>query len=249
MSKWRQINILLFIVFVAISTSIMYFLGADFWGKQEKPWHLQPSVHEDTLSYKYLSTYSILGKERLIDQWADSSKTHVIILIDGWGVPTNETNLQQFFSLFESIPHKFALHQRLANRTKHAELVEYRQKDSASIFLFGGDSLEYDRKQYISTLGFKELLFCQKCSDSIMIEKLDSLLALKKYSTIAWTSQDAKYGDTNILHLSLDKISALATKYSDIQFIIQGTHRPILGEPTTRRQHKSHWVPSVLLHP
>ena len=166
MNKWRQINILLFAIFVVVSTSIMYFLGADFLGKQEKPWHLQPSVHEDSLSQKYLSTYSILDKNRLIDQWSSTGQKRVIILVDGWGVPIDENVLQQEFSLFENIPHKFAIHQRLANRTKHAELVEFRNNDTTSIYIFGGDSLEYGRTEYIPTLGFKEALFCQKCNDS-----------------------------------------------------------------------------------
>lgn len=249
MNKWRQINIILFATFVVVSTSIMHLLGADFLGKQEKPWHLQPSVHEDSLSKKYLSSYSIIDKIRLIDQWCDSSKKRVIILVDGWGIPIDESILQQDFDIFTNVPHKFALHKRLANRTKHAEQVEFRQKDSASIFLFGGDSLEYGRKQYIPPLNYNELLFCQTCNDSIMIRKLDSILTQNRYTTIAWTTQDTKFGEKNVLHSTLKKISKIAAKHSDTQFIIQGTHRPILGDPIIRRQHKSHWVPAVLLNP
>ena len=249
MNKWRQINILLFAIFVVVSTSIMYFLGADFLGKQEKPWHLQPSVHEDSLSQKYLSTYSILDKNRLIDQWSSTGQKRVIILVDGWGVPIDENVLQQEFSLFENIPHKFAIHQRLANRTKHAELVEFRNNDTTSIYIFGGDSLEYGRTEYIPTLGFKEALFCQKCNDSTVVIILDSLINTHSHNLIAWTTQDTKTGEPEILQKTFTTILNLAKKHSDTRFIIQGTHRPILGTPETRRKHKSHWVPAILLNP
>ena len=90
----------------------------------------------------------------------DSSQVNVFILVDAWGVPVEETLLESDFSLFRDIPHKFALHQRLANRTKHAERVEFRNVVSGNIYLFGGDSTEYDRSTYIKEIGFDKMFFC-----------------------------------------------------------------------------------------
>jgi len=249
MNKIRHINLIVFLTLVVSSTSLMYILGIDFMSKQEKPWHLQPSVSEDSLSQTYREQYLILDKTRLLDTWRDSTQKMVVILIDAWGVPTEESSMQENFSHFTDIPHKFAIHQRLANRTKHAELVEFRNNDSTSIYIFGGDSLEYGRTDYIPTLGFNEIRFCQKCSDSTMAIILDSLINTQSHNLIAWTTQNAKTGEPEILQKTLSTIHDLAKKYSDTKFIIQGTHRPILGSSEMRRSHKSHWVPAVLLNP
>ena len=249
MNNIRRINLIVFLTLVVASTSLMYILGIDFMGKQEKPWHLQPSVSEDSLSQTYREQYLILDKTRLLDTWRDSTQRTVVILIDAWGVPTEESLMQENFSHFTDIPHKFAIHQRLANRTKHAELVEFRNNNSTSIYIFGGDSLEYGRNDYIPTLGFNEIRFCQKCSDSTMAIILDSLISTHSHNLIAWTTQDAKTGEPEVLQKTLTTIRDLAKKHSDTKFIIQGTHRPLLGSPETRRSHKSHWVPAVLLNP
>ena len=195
MIKIRQINLIVFMIFVIASTSLMYILGIDFFGKQEKPWHLQPSLPEDSLSQIYREQYLILDKTRLLDTWSDSTQRTVVILIDAWGVPTEESLMQKDFSHFTDIPHKFAIHQRLANRTKHAELVEFRNNYITSIYIFGGDSLEYGRTEYIPSLGFKEALFCQKCNDSTVVITLDSLINTHSHNLIAWTTQDAKTGE------------------------------------------------------
>ena len=249
MKRIRQINLIVFMIFVIASTSLMYILGIDFFGKQEKPWYLQPSLSEDSLSQNYKKQYLILDKTRLQDIWSDSAKKTVTVLIDAWGVPTEESLMQKEFLQFDVVPHKFAIHQRLANRTKHAELVEFRNNDTTSIYIFGGDSLEYGRSDYIPTLGFNEIRFCQKCNDSTMTIILDSLINTQSHNLIAWTTQDAKTGEPEILQKTFTTILNLAKKHNDTRFIIQGTHRPILGTPETRRSHKSHWVPAVLLNP
>jgi hypothetical protein len=248
MKKIQKINLMFFLLFVAFCTILLYVLGMDFLGRQEKPWHLQPSVHEDSLSVAYTSQYQIYDKIRMIDQVGDSSKRKVLILVDAWGVPTDENLLAEDFSLFAKMPHKYGLHQRLANRTKHAELVEYRNNDTTGLYMFGGDSLEYDRNGYIPTLGYREMLFCDSCSDSVMTLKLDSVLVNAEKSVIAWTTQDSRLGNRGKLHRTLTRIAALAKKYPDVQFIVQGAHRPILGMPEIRRMHKSHWVPVVILN-
>ena len=178
-------------LFLALFSSILFYVA----GKTsmstvfEKPWHLQPSVHEDSLTQTYMDNYTIFGKRRLHLQVADSSRTKVIILVDAWGVSIQEHLLAEEFAVFTDIPHEFALHRRLANRTKHAEKTEYRETLPPNFYLFGGDSTEYERTAYVREIGFSDALFCQRCTDSVMLGKLDSLLSVDSLKTIAWTTQ------------------------------------------------------------
>ena len=81
-----------------------------------------------------------------------------------------------------------------------------------------------------------------------MIEHLDSMLSETQFNTIAWTTQDSRFGDENKLTSLLKNIAKLAEKHPTIQFIIQGTHRPILSTPEKRRENYPHWVPVVVLN-
>lgn len=248
MNKWRRINLLFFLFVVIASTLVLYFLGMDFLLRSGKPWHLQPSVSEDSLSQHYCEQCLFFDKKRMSDQIEGPSKTKVLILVEGWGVPLDDSLLDEDFSLFSDLPCKVGLHRRLLNRTKHAEQVELRNADSAGIFIFGGDSLEYERKEYIPALGYKESIFCQLCSDSTVAIKLDSVLVSRKNQKVAWTTQDSRSGDRKRLHDTLRKIASLAKKHAEVLFIVQGTHRPILGSPEIRRMYKSHWVPVIILN-
>ncbi len=249
MNKLQKINIIVFIIIVFVLAVLAYLRGFfDFSSPLGKPWHLQPSVHEDSLSQEYLERYRILDKKALRLQLYDSSRVNVFILVDAWGVPIDETLLESDFSLFRDIPHKFALHQRLANRTKHAERVEFRNAVSGNIYLFGGDSTEYDRPTYIKEIGFDNMVFCQKCNDSVMISKMDSVLVEASLKFVAWTSQSSRLGDRDSLQMSLRQIADFAKRHPGLRIIVQGTHRPVLGTPETRNAHKSHWVPVVILN-
>lgn len=249
MKKWKKINLCAFIAVVIVLAFLRYVLGSMVFSSAfEKPWHLLPSVHEDSLSQKYLDEYRILNKKSLFRQMYDSSQVNVFILVDAWGVPIDETLLESDFSLFRDIPHKFALHQRLANRTKHAERVEFRNAVSGNVYLFGGDSTEYDRPTYIKEIGFDKMVFCQKCNDSVMISKMDSVLVEDSLKFVAWTSQSSRLGDRDSLQMSLRRIADFAKRHPGLRIIVQGTHRPVLGTPETRNAHKSHWVPVVILN-
>lgn len=249
MKKWEKINLLVFAVVVVVLAFLTYVLSSmDFSSPFGKPWHLLPSVHEDSLSQKYLDEYQILNKKSLFRQKYDSSQVNVFILVDAWGVPVDESLLEVDFSLFKDIPHKFALHQRLANRTKHAERVELRNAVAGNVYLFGGDSTEYDRLAYIKEIGFDKMVFCQKCSDSVMISKMDSMLVDGSLKFMAWTSQSSRLGDRDSLQKSLRQIADFAKRHPGLRIIVQGTHRPVLGTPETRNAHKSHWVPVVILN-
>lgn len=249
MNRWQKTNFICFLTLVFLTCGIVYFAERmNMSSPYEKPWHLLPSVHEDSLSQTYKTDYIIFDKRRMIQQNADSSQKQVLILVDAWGVPLQENLLKQDFAIFEDLPHLLALHQRLANRTKHAEMTEYRGATIPNTYLFGGDSMEYNRKHYIEELGIEQALFCQRCSDSIMVFKLDSLLSINSLQTIMWTTQTSRTGDRDSLRKTLKKIATLAKSHPEVSFIIQGTHRPVLGTPETRLAHKSHWVPVVILN-
>lgn len=249
MNKWQRINLICFSVLIFITAGLVYALSfMDFSSPFGKPWHLLPSVHEDSLSQGYLTDYEILNKKSLLRQVYDSSRTNVFILVDAWGVPIQESVLKEEFDFFEKAPHEFALHQRLANRTKHADLVELRNDVPNNIYLFGGDSLEYNRSKYVREMGFNRMQFCQKCEDGKMIAMLDSLLENDSLQFIAWTSQSSRSGDKDSLHKSLKLIADFAERHPEVQIIVQGAHRPVLCGPEVRNSYKSHWVPVVILN-
>lgn len=249
MNKWQKISLICFLAIAVTSASLIYVLGTtSFSSPFGKPWHLSPSEHEDSLSLDYLNRYRIIDHKPLSQYYFDSSRTNVFILVDAWGVPVQESILSEEFAIFESLPHSFALHQRLANRNKYTERVELRNPPQNNLYLFGGDSLEYNRQKYIKELGFEKTSYCNKCSDSLMLTKIDSILAVDSLKFIAWTTQSSRTGNKDSLRKSLSLIANFANKHPKQQIIMQGTHRPILGSPEIRNAHKSHWVPVVILN-
>lgn len=249
MKKYQKLNLIVFMSIV-IATSLLFYISQMVAQPSfnEKPWHLQPTVHEDSLSNEYKSLYTILGKQRIYQQLKDTSKLQIIILVDAWGVPINENLLAEDFTFFKDVPHVFALHQRFANRTKHAERIEFQNDYPENIYIFGGDSAEYHRLEYVREMGFNNAAFCQFCSDSVMIEKIDSLLAQDSLKFVAWTTQSSRTGDRDSLHHSLQLIAGFAKRHPEATIVVQGTHRPILGTPETRRSYKAHWVPVAILN-
>lgn len=216
MTKSQKINLAIFLAFIAVTVLLSYVLGTDFMGKQEKPWHMQGAVHEDSLSQEYIGKYKILDKVPVSLQIDRTKEKRVLILIDAWGVPFDEQKLAKEFAIFKDVPHEYTIHKRLKNVTKHAELVEFRTDSTESI---------------------------------VAIEKLsrlDSLLMNSDYKTIALTIHDSKEGSEESLCKVLNKIAELMKKFPDVQFIVQGAHRPIFGIPETRRQYYAHWVPVVI---
>ena len=249
MKKFQKINLIAFVIFVFIVSSLVYVLGTmDFSSPFGKPWHLLPSIHEDSLSQKYLAEYRILNHKSLFEQLHSASRKNVFILVDAWGVPVQESVLENEFGYFTKVPHMFALHQRLGNRDQHAERVEFRNALEDKMYLFGGDSLEYLRPSLVSGIGFERMLFCQNCNDKVMIAKIDSLLEIDSLKFVAWTTQSSRGGDKDSLHKSLKLIADLALRHSDVHFVVQGTHRPVLCNSEVRNSYKSHWVPVVILN-
>ena len=250
MSKWQRINLETFLILIFVTVSLVYILGkVDFSTPFGKPWHLLPSIHEDSLSTIYKDSYQIIDKTPLRSTLLDRTKANVFVLVDAWGVPIDESILADDFRVFENVPHRFALHRRLANYTKHAELAEFRNRASNNVYLFGGDSLQYDRFEYIPSLGFQKTIFCGNCNNGDLILKIDSLLnQTEPPHFIAWTVLASPVGEHDIIRLTLQQIADLTKKHPKVQFVIQGTHRPVLCKPEIRNSYKTHWVPVVVLN-
>ncbi len=218
MEKSQKINLAIFLALIALVIPLSYVLGSDFMGKQEKPWHMQGAVHEDSLSQEYLSKYKILDKVPVTLQIERHKEKRVLILIDAWGVPFDEQKLAKEFAIFKDVPHEYAIHKRLKNVTKHAELVEFRTDSLDSLVVV-------DRLDGI---------------DSLLVNSGDKMIAL--------TMHVSKDGSEENLRKILNEIAGLIKKFPDVQFIVQGAHRPILGTPETRREYYAHWVPVVILN-
>lgn len=257
MTKLQKVSLYVFCAFVVLSIALSYLMGAALFEKQDKPWHMQPFMDADSLTADYTAEYGLFEKKSLLGKFADSSRMTVSILVDAWGVPFDENLLAEDFSIFKDLPHREFLHHRLANRTRHAEFAELRIPGDSTrphdgIYLFGGDSLEYGRNLYIDSLGYGVRLFCQKCPDSLMAATLDSVLtavagdSASLVKNIAWTTQNSRDGDRAKLHTTLRLIADVARKHPEARFIVQGTHRPILGDPKIRRESFTHWVPAVI---
>lgn len=257
MTRLQRISLLAFAVFVVLAVALSYMMGATLFANQDKPWHMQPFMDADSLTADYTAEYELFEKKSLLGKFADSSRVTVAILVDAWGVPFDVNLLAEDFAVFKDLPHKELLHHRLANRTRHAEFAELRIPGDSSrphdgVYLFGGDSLEYGRNLYIDSLGYGMRLFCQKRPDSVMAVMLDSVLAAVAVDTtspaknVAWTTQNSRDGDRAKLHATLRLIADVARRHPEARFIVQGTHRPILGDPKIRRESFAHWVPAVI---
>ena len=218
MKKLQKINLAIFLALIALVIPLSYVLGSDFMGKQEKPWHMQGAVHEDSLSQEYFHKYKILDKVPVALQIERQKEKRILILIDAWGVPFDEKKLAKEFAVFKDVPHEYAIHKRLKNVTKHAEKVEFR-----------ADSLD-------------SLVVVDR------LDGIDSLLVNSNDKTIALTMLVSKDGSEEKLRNVLNEIAGLIKNFPDVQFIVQGAHRPILGTPETRREYYAHWVPVVILN-
>lgn len=242
-----------FVLFLGVIIGLVFLM---FYGDSKefdaqimlKPWHMQRQEQNDSLSDYYLENYQIHGKGRLVEMLSSTPKNKVIILVNAWGVPYIPQNLNEEFAVFSGLSAKKIIQRRLGNTTTHAEKAEFRKKDSTGTFLFGGDSLEYKRKEYISQLGYDKLVFCQNCSDSVMLGKLDSILNENAaIQTIAFTTQSSRDGGRSNLLQSLKLIRDLVAKHPEDIFIIQGTHRPVLTSGKIRESYYENWVPALIM--
>ncbi len=248
MKMWQKVNLFLFLGVITTCILFVYFLGSiNITNPFGKPWHMQPSVHEDSLSQLYKDQYQLLDKVPLRHVYFDSSRTNVFIMLNAWGVPTQEAILKDDLKPLESLPHQFALHRRLSNNTQHAERVEFKNKYENSVLITTSDSTLYKRSEYIHSLGFSCIVSLDRNDTDSAIQKIDSLLT-QSPSFIAWTAEISPTGNHGKIQQAMQKIANLAKKHPDIRFVIQGTHRPVLCGAETRNSYKSHWVPVAVLN-
>lgn len=245
-----SLNGILFFSVVLGIVLFSYFLDENEMKSQTKPWHMQMNEYGDNLSEAYLHQYKLMDHGRVVSQLESFTGTTVLILVDAWGVPYKEKELADELAIFEGLPRKEYLHKRLMSYTKFAELAEFRTTISGAVYLFNGDSSEYNRSDYVRKLGYEYLLFCQKCSDVNSLKKLDSLLNIEEQSQMISVSlQSSRDGESLRIKETLMAIVQLVKKHKNVRFVIQGTHRPVLVSKVVREKYYAYWVPVVVINP
>lgn len=221
----RNINLLLFSAFLALLVLIPI-LHLDEnrsirAGWSQGPWHLLP-FGADSLAQHYKDRYQVLDEKPLVSLLQDLTRPLVMILVDGWGVPYDEGLLEADFQMIGGKNVSYAVHKRPFQTTSYAESIEYGSSFKDGVVIDGDDSAG--------------------CA------KIDSLILEGSCSKVAWTARGTREGDREKLHELLKVLSELAGRHPEVQFVIQGTHRPILGSPETRRMYLAPWVPAVFIN-
>ena len=243
----RKINLFFFSLFLAVLISLPIFCVDRYLSHPDIPWQLVP-FNADSLSQRYKENYLQLKPDALVLKLQDSSKPLVMVIIDGWGVPYDESLLKKDFDFFAPLKASFATHKRLLQHTSHAENVEYKRGFKEGILLENGDSYVCARKSREQACHFGQTLCCQDCNDLRAVDALDSLISTGSWKKIAWTAHETREGDRDKLHDLLKELVALIDRYPDVQFVIQGAHRPLLGLPEVRRKYLAPWVPVVFVN-
>ena len=248
--KKRNINLILFSTVLAFLIVIPFVSKNLFVTNQDAPWQFCPFNSGDSLSTTYKERYRVFDQQALIHQIKDKTPTTVSIMIDGWGVPYDEKMLADDFSFFDKNTAHFALHKRFHGHTSYAETVELRSGFEDGLYLVNEDSTKCTQMEMQPAYGMKQAYCCLKCTDNDVATKLDSILSdtTSSWKRIVWIPRETNLGDRNKLHNLLRQLAEMATRHPEVQFIIQGAHRPILGTPETRRKYNAHWVPAVFIN-
>jgi len=245
--KAKKINLLLFSLFLVFLIALPPLFKDRFLSNAQKPWQLLP-FGADSLSDFYKEHYTIIEDSPLFARLADTAKPMIMVMVDGWGVPYDEQALSKNFEFFADNAAQYVLHKRIFDITAFAENDELSKGFSDGLFIFGGDSSACEKKQKSLKRYFAQVECCVNCGDARMFTALDSLIQGHSWSRIALTTSQTSEGNKDSLHLCLRELAEIAKRHPDYQFIIQGTHRPILGTPETRRKYLGPWVPAVLVN-
>ncbi|WP_173468731.1 hypothetical protein [Fibrobacter succinogenes] len=246
--KHRNINLALFSAVLAFLIVIPFVSKNLFATNQNAPWQLSPFNSGDSLSTTYKERYRVLDQQALIHRIKDKTPTIISVMIDGWGVPYDEDMLAEDFSFFSNKTALFALHKRFLGHTAHAEAVELRTGFKDGLRVGSGDSTDCANLEAHPAYEMNQAYCCLRCSDNEVAAKLDSILSDTTWKRIAWTARETNLGDRDKLHNLLHQLAEMADRHPEVQFIIQGAHRPILGTPETRRKYLAPWVPAVFLN-
>ena len=245
--KMRNINLALFSLLLVALISFPILCADRYLSHPDYPWQLVP-FGADSLSQRYKTQYQIMGPQALMTHLADSSKPTAMVLIDGWGIPYEEKKLDEDYEILDRPNAIFAIHKRLLGHTTYAENVEYKKGFSNGALIANGDSFSCAKMEGELGTFFKQTICCNKCNDVQNISLLDSLITDSVWNKVAWTAKGNREGDREKLHSLLRMLVDIADKHPNVQFVIQGTHRPTLGTPETRRMHLAPWVPAVFIN-
>ena len=245
--KTRKINLLLFSLFLVFLIALPPLFKDQFLSNAQRPWQLLP-FGADSLSDFYKKKFAIIEDSPLWARLADTAKPTVMVMVDGWGAPYDEQALSKDFGFFADNAAQYILHKRMFDITTFAENEELSKGFPDGLFVFGGDSSACEKKQKSLKRYFAQVECCINCGDARIFTALDSLIQGHSWSRIALTTSQTSEGNRDSLHLCLRELAKIARKHLNYQFVIQGTHRPILGTPETRRKYLGPWVPAVLVN-
>ena len=243
----RNINLALFSLLLVSLISFPILCVDRYLSHPDYPWQLVP-FGADSLSQTYKAQYQVMGPQALMTRLADSSKSTAMVLIDGWGVPYDEKMLEDDFGIMRGTNATFAMHKRLLGHTSYAENVEYRAGFSEGVLIANGDSAACAKVESEQGVHFKQTICCENCNDKQTLSMVDSLIADTAWNKIGWSVYGTREGAREKLHSLLRELAGIANKHPETQFIVQGTHRPILGTPETRRKYLAPWVPAVFIN-
>lgn len=235
--------------------------------------------------------------------FVDTARSNVLVLVESWGIPMDPSRFATELEVFKGIPMQVGVHHRMYSRTRTAEREdlmlswsrdttgrkdttflpsEFAKRGYATTFLFGGDSAEQWRYKYIRNIGFQNVVWgveksqedAPALADSVMLSKIDSMLALAERADshedeklfIAFTTRDTKFpfpgfkdpysGAADVVDSaytarlmgSLHLVADMARKYPNVRFIVQGDHDPILSPLAFQERFYKRWTPYVVLN-
>lgn len=173
-------------------------------------------VKRDFLPASFKEQYEIIDTATITSRYIDSSRSNVVVLVESWGVPIDDSQRHTLYQIFDPISTVKGIHSRAYSRTRTAEredllahiIKNQKGKDSVflpqilseqqvkTMFFFGGDSMQQNRFCYIKNIGFESSSFSTiNKNDSLMLLKMDSTLQenVNTKVFIAWTTLDTHF--------------------------------------------------------
>lgn len=166
------------------------------------------------LSDAFKQNYKWVESPMITKDYADTSRTTVVILVESWGIPIDTCVFKKELDVFKALKTDYGVHHRMYSMTRTAEREDliysisnseekkdslfipqmYKEKNRPSTYLVGADSMLFRRYRYIHNMGFTNVLFADSLSDSLIVMKIDSLLQdSSKIQFIAWTTRDTRF--------------------------------------------------------
>ena len=193
-------------------------------------------VERTNIAEEYKSKYIVTDSVTITNNYVDSTRNNVIILVESWGVPLDINRFEKQLKAFDGTKKITGIHNRMYSRTRTAEredLIKILSRDSTShrdttflpktfatngyntTFLFGGDSLEQFRYKYIHNIGFEHGIYGNGLDDTAMISKIKRILtdSTQKHF-IAWTTRDTRFPMQEFPNIYNSDADAIDSAYS-----------------------------------